>query len=77
MGQVRERAPRCFAPFGERLGWNQQGRHERTADEQHAHDQRRSAKQLSRIVDASGWPLRRVPWLSLDERHHRNAGLEP
>ncbi len=76
VGEKRQRpAPRLPA-FFELVRRNEQRGHERAADEQHRHDERRRAEQLAGVADPALRRLGIVAGIALDERHHRDAGLE-
>ena len=59
VGEVREGAARRFAALRQSFGGNQERRHERAADEQHAHDQRSGAEQFPGVPNAARRALRR------------------
>ena len=64
------------AAAGEVLARDEQRRHQAAAQQQHAHDQRRGQQQAARPANPAGRVGLRLARVALDERHHRDAGLE-
>ena len=77
MRQIRQRAAVRVAARLECLRRNQERGDEAAADQHDAHDQRRRPKQLLGVPDPPGRLFVGVGRVAADERHDRDAGLEP
>ena len=77
MREKGQGAARSLPALFELLVRDQQGGDETGGHEEAAHDQRGGGEEFLGVANASVRVPRRVSRVTLDQRHHRHAGLEP